>query len=370
MMSASRLIAGWKKLLTMLLVSMSGVGCYAHTIIYVANTDSQDISVFRLDESIQKSTLLQTYPVGGAVMPMALSPNKRLLYAAIRSEPYRIAVLAIDPATGKLSPHGSAPLVDSMANIALDQDGRYLFAASYGGNKISMNRLDSNGVPETETQVLATGEHPHQITADPTNQFIYVSLLGADRLGYFRINSTTDKLQHMSKPAITFDSGSGPRHFVFSATGKFIYLLDELQANLHVLQRNSETGTASLLESHALLPEDWPQKAWAADIHMTPDGKFLYASERNSNSLSGFKIKADGRLGAIGRWDTEHQPRAFGISPDGNFLAAVGQKSHHMTLYAIHPETGALTPVDRKFTGKNPAWVEMMVLPVSGATNN
>jgi 6-phosphogluconolactonase len=354
----------------MLILSISGVGCYAGTIIYIANTDSQDISVFSLDELTQKTKLLQTYPVGGAVMPLALSADKHLLYAAIRSEPYRVVVSAIDPATGKLSPHGSAALVDSMANIALDPGGRYLFAASYGGNKISMSRLDSNGIPETETQVLATGAHPHQITADPANHFIYVSLLGADRLGYFRMNSTTEKLQQMSKPAITFDSGSGPRHFVFSATGKFIYLLDELHANLHVLKRNIETGTASLLESHALLPEDWQHKAWAADIHMTPNGKFLYASERNSNSVSGFSIKPDGRLSVIGRWDTELQPRAFGISPDGNFLAAVGQKSHGMSLYSIHPDTGELKQVDRQPTGKNPGWVEMVSLPASGAANN
>lgn len=347
-------------------LSIAGAGCYAGTIIYIANTDSQDISVFVLDELTQKTKLLQTYPVGGAVMPMALSANKHLLYAAIRSEPYRVLVLAIDPTTGKLSPYGSASLVDSMANIALDPGGRYLFAASYGGNKISMNRLDSNGMPEAETQVLATGAHPHQISPDPANQFIYVSLLGADRLGYFRINSTTEKLQHMSKPAITFDSGSGPRHFVFSATGKFIYLLDELHANLHVLNRNIETGTASLLESHALLPEDWQQKAWAADIHMTPNGKFLYASERNSNSLSGFNIsQSDGRLSLIGRWNTEQQPRAFAISPAGNFLAVVGQKSHGMTLYSIHPDTGELRPIDHQPTGKNPGWVEIVSLPIN-----
>jgi 6-phosphogluconolactonase len=130
-----------------------------------------------------------------------------------------------------------------------------------------------------------------------------------------------------------------------------------------VLKRDIKTGAATLLESHGLLQADSKLKAWAADIHLTPDGQFLYASERTGSSLTGFKInKPDGRLTSIGHWDTEQQPRAFAISPDGRFLAAVGQKSNSMTLYNIHPDTGELTQLERQVTGINPGWVEMVSL--------
>lgn len=337
---------------------------HSATIMYVANADSHDISVFQLNEQSGHATLLQTLAVDGVVMPMALSPDKRLLYAVIRSEPYRVVVLAIDPITGQLTPSGSAPLVDSMANISLDPRGRYFFAASYGGNKISMSQLDKNGIPKVPAQVLPTAAHPHQISGDPANRFIYVSLLGANRVDYFRINSATEKLQRMPEPSITLPSGSGPRHFAFSSSGKFLYVLDELQANIHVLKRDQKTGMAVLVETQALLPVNSLLKRWAADIHVTPDGKFLYASERTTSRLYGFRVnQKDGKLTSIGQWDTERQPRAFAISPEGSHLIAVGQQSHQMTIYAINPVSGELDVVGREKTGMNPSWVEIISLP-------
>lgn len=366
----------WIKLLALLVGCAPGVHCFATTIIYVANADSQDISVFQLDERSRNTKQLQTFLVGGTVMPMALSPDKQRLYAAIRSEPYRVLVLAIDPATGILNQKASVPLVDSMASISVDQQGKYLFAASYGGNKITAQRLDGNGIPQLPRQVLTTGVNPHQITSSSDNQFVYASLLGEDRLDYYQLKAPHKRISsHFLKPmpeaAVTLPDGSGPRHFVFSPDENFIYLLDELSANLHVLKRDTKTGAALLLESHALLQTDTKVRAWAADIHRTPDGQFLYASERTSSSLTGFKInKSDGRLTPIGRWDAELQPRAFAISPDGRFLAAVGQRSHSMTLYSIQPDTGELQVVNRQATGINPAWVEIVSLSDAALPNN
>ncbi|WP_049631185.1 lactonase family protein [Cellvibrio sp. pealriver] len=328
----------------------------ATTAVYIANSDSHSLSVFWLDEQTGKAALQQTLAVRGAVMPLRLSHNKRLLYAAIRSEPYRVAVFDIDPHTGYLTARTSIPLPDSMANIDLDRAGRYLLSASYGGNSISIQPLDSEGIPAAQAQVIKTGAHPHQITADPENQFIYVSLLGENRLDYFRLGDETPHTTALELPA-----GSGPRHFVFSKQKKRVYVLSELSAQVQVAARDPSTGVLRLRESHSLLPAG--NAPWAADIHLTPDEHFLYVSERNSNSLFGFRVdQQSGRLRALGKWTTEHQPRAFTISESGRYLLVVGQKSHHLQVFAINPATGALTVTERKATGNNPSWVETLAL--------
>lgn len=344
---------------------LSGSAAFAKTIIYIANADSQDISVFQLNNNSDEPLLLQRYAVKGTVMPMALSPDNSLLYAAIRSEPYRVLVLDIDPASGRLSPKSVAPLTDNMANISVDSSGRYLFAASYGGNKISIQKLNEAGVPQHSARVLATGKHPHQIIADNRNHFVYMSALGEDRLDFFSFSSlvSDNTIATETRISATFPKGTGPRHFVASADEKFWYVLGELDARIHVLKRNAITGKSQQLEIHDLLASGSKEKPWAADIHLTPDGNFLYSSERTTSEISGFQVnKKSGRITPIGKWKTEEQPRAFQISPDGHHLVAVGQKSDHASIYSINAETGELKPVQRIATGQNPSWVEIITL--------
>jgi 6-phosphogluconolactonase len=112
------------------------------------------------------------------------------------------------------------------------------------------------------------------------------------------------------------------------------------------------------------LPKGVDGKPWAADIHLTPDGKFLYASERTSNTIAAFRIDPKtGALTSLGSTATEKQPRGFNIDPSGRYLLAVGQLSNSMTAYAIDKATGALTKLNETAVGKNPNWVEIVNLP-------
>lgn len=363
------------KFLLLLWLGTAGIVAQARNVIYVANSDSHSISVFGFDLESNHLTLQQTVPVGGAVMPMALSSgelssgkspgDKPLLYAATRSPPYQLLTFSIDPATGYLSERAVVPLTQNMANIALDASGRFLFAVSYSGNSLHLHPLNKQGVPLAESSVIPLGLHPHQVTADPANQFIYVSLLGSDRVDYFRLNknaSSVKTLEPAQTPALHTASGSGPRHFVFSATGEFLYLLNELAGSLQVYKRNARSGKASLLQSHLLTSAT--KKAWAADIHLTAGGRFIYATERSTSQLVGFSVDhRSGRLTPVGSWTTEQQPRAFSISPDGKWLAVVGQLSQRMSIYAIDQNSGQLRLLGAHSTGKNPAWVEIVELP-------
>ncbi|GAA5165633.1 lactonase family protein [Viridibacterium curvum] len=337
--------------------------CATPTMVYVSNAESQDISVFRLDTAQGTLQPVQTRAVGGTVMPMAVSADRQRLYAAIRSKPYSVVALRIDNRDGTLHELGAAPLADSMANIALDRGNKLILSASYGGNKLSVNPLDKDGVPQAPSQIVPTGPMAHQVSSSPDGRFVYASVLGADQLIRLDVDAATGRLQGEPVVALQLPAQSGPRHFVFSTRHALIYLLDELDGRLHVLRHDAATGGASLLQTVSVVPPGFSGKPAAADLHLTPDGRFLYASERGSNTLAGFEVAAaDGQLRLIDHWPTETQPRGFNISPDGRFLLAVGQKSHSLTSYRIDAATGRLTEVARVPTGKGPNWVEIVPL--------
>src|SRR5512132_4317676 len=117
-----------------------------NTFVYVSNAGSQEISVLSLDVAHGALQVIQTVATGGMVMPLAVHPNRTHLYAALRSEPFKVATFAIEAAGGSLRPIGQSRLPDSMASIATDRKGRYLFAASYGGHKLSVSPIGDDGV--------------------------------------------------------------------------------------------------------------------------------------------------------------------------------------------------------------------------------
>jgi 6-phosphogluconolactonase len=336
----------------------------AATWVYVSNADSQEISVLSLDRAKGALAPVQTLNVGGTVMPMVVSKDKRLLYAALRSQPFRVAMLSIDAATGQLRKLGEAPLADSMANIDLDATGRWLFAASYQGGKISVNAITKDGTVGAIQQLVQTGPNAHAIHADAANRFVLATSLGGDNISSWRFDADKGLLSPNDPPLTKASAQSGPRHFVWDAKQQHVYLLDELDAALHVFAWDAARGTLELEQSTTTLPAGFTGKPWAADLHLTPDGRFLFASERNSSTLSTFRVDAaTGRLQPLGHTPTEKEPRGFAIDSTGRFLIAAGQASNGISLYAIDGETGALGAPQHLDVGRNPNWVEIVDLP-------
>jgi 6-phosphogluconolactonase len=178
-----------------------------------------------------------------------------------------------------------------------------------------------------------------------------------------RFDAASGRLAPNAPAEARTSKGAGPRHLVFHPDGKLVFLICELDASLISFAFDPAAGTlAPLATASALLP-GFTGKPWAADIHVAPGGRFLYASERTSSTLSGFTIDvARGTLKPIGQWPTETQPRGFAIEPGGRFLLSVGQVSNSLTAYAIDAATGALTPLKRYPMGANPNWVEIVEL--------
>ena len=335
----------------------------AGTVVYVSNADSQEISVLSLDRASGAVAPLQTLPVGGSVMPLALSPDRKLLYAALRSQPYRVATLAVEN-DGRLRKLGEAPLADSMPYIATDRSGHWLFAASYGGHKISVNAIGKDGQVGAVQQLLSTAPNAHSIQADTANRFVLATHLGGDNVSVWRFDAEKGLLSPNEPPHVSTPAKSGPRHLRLDARQRYAYLLCELDATLHVFSYDAQQGRLGEIQSLSVLPPGFSGKPWAADLQLTPDGRYLYASERGSHTLAAFKVDAErGTVQPLGHTPTEKTPRGFAIDPSGRWLLAVGQESHGMSVYAIDAGSGALRQVQQLALGKNPNWVEIVDLP-------
>lgn len=351
--------------------------------VYVSNAADGDIATFKLqpDGTLQPRARVKAADVVG---PIAVSPDKRFLYAAVRSKPHSVHVYAIDAGTGALTPLAVSPLAESFPYISLDKTGRYLLGASYHANLISINAVGADGrVAAEPLQVIPIGRNAHSIRADGSNRYVYAPALGSDQIFQFAFDANTGLLTSNTPAVVQLPPGAGPRHFVTSADNRFVYVLSELLATVTTFALDAGTGLLTEIGSASGLPPDTklvpgaPRVAvgasssapprnrdndiWAADIHMTPDCRFLYVSERSSSTLGAFSVNAQsGALRYLGSVPTEAQPRGFAIAPDGRFLIACGEKSETVSVHAIDAASGALSTPKQYPGGKGANWVEIV----------
>jgi 6-phosphogluconolactonase len=360
----------------------------AKTFVYVSNAQDGNIDAYILDNGAL--TPIGKTDAAKMVMPMAVSPNKKTLYAVVRSQPVRVLSFAIDPATGKLTQKASAPLPDSMPYVSTDRTGRFLFTASYGGDKIAVSPIGESGLVEAEAiQVIPTGRNAHSILPDPSNKFVYAALLGANQVLQFTFDSTTGKLTPNQPAAASPDAGHGPRHMVFAPNNKNLYVLNELSGHVTQYAIDAGKGTLTVVENvnsvpaeaglvwgvaqapvgaspapaAPAAPKDDKPKVWAADLQITPNGKFLYSTERTTNKIALFTVAADtGKLTYVTNYATEAQPRGIRIDPTGQYLIASGEKSDRISVYKIDQATGKLGEPNRYPVGNGANWIEIVEL--------
>ena len=350
------------------LASMPALPASAATYAYVGHGGGSEIRILQLapDGAL---TPVQQVPFPGMVkaggsLPLALSPDHRFLYAGLRGEPLAVASFAIDPASGRLSHLGNAPLADSMAYIATDRSGRWLLSASYGGNQLGVNPIGADGRVGLVAHVVPTEPNAHEVLADPSNRFVLASNLGGDIVMQLRFDAASGTLTPNDPPFVRTEPKTGPRHFRFSQDGSRVYLVGELDCSVSVYGYDGQAGQLSLQQRSSALPAGFTGKPWCADLHLTPDGGYLYASERTSSTLAAFKVDpASGALTPIASFPTETQPRGFAIDSSGHYLLSVGQLSDGLTVHRIDPATGRLSSLAHYDLGKSPDWVEIIDLP-------
>src|SRR5256884_6056595 len=358
-----------------LLSLASSTPVLASTFVYVSNAEDGDMGMYTLqaDGSLQPGPRFKATKL---VMPMAVSPDKRFLIAAVRSKPFQAYSYSIDKSSGALNLVGTGTLAESYPYIALDRSGRFLLGASYGANQVGVNPVGPDGRVGEPTQVVATARNAHAIRTDNTNRFVFVPHLGTDQVFQFLFDEKSGRLTANTPPVAQMKAGTGPRHLITSPDNRFVYLLNELTATVTTLALDGKTGTLKEVSSASALPPDSklvpgaPRPSpgrntdnviWASDLHLTPNGRFLYAAERTSRSIGAFRVDAATRsLAYLGSTPTEKQPRGFRIDPTGRFMVVSGEKSETITSYSIVQSNGSLVPVGKVPTGKGSNWVEIV----------
>ncbi len=363
-----------------MLMTLAGAA-QAATFVYVSNAEDGNIGMYtlQLDGTLQPGP---RFDAGKVVMPMSVSPDKRFLYAAVRSKPFTVVTYSIDRKTGALKQLSTAPLAESFPYIYIDKTGRYLLGASYGGHLVSVNAVGKDGKVSEPIQVIPTARNAHAIITDKTNRYVFVPHLGTDQIFQFRFDAKTGKLTANTPPVVQMKAMTGPRHIIMSPDNKFAYLLNELVATVTTLSLDAKTGLLTEVSSASALPADSklvpgaprgavgvPGQAprdtsndiWASDLHVTPDGKFLYAAERTSTSIGAFSVDAaTGKLTYLSSTPTEKQPRGFRIDPKGRHMVVSGEKSDTISVYEIDGASGALKLLQKYPTGKGSNWVEIV----------
>ena len=326
-------------IVAILLSLASSAPALAGTFVYVSNAEDGDIGMYTLqaDGSLQPG---QRFKAAKLVMPMAVSPDKRFLIAAVRSKPFQAYSYSIDKSSGALNLVGTGTLAESYPYIALDRSGRFLLGASYGANQVGVNPVGADGRVGEPLQVIPTARNAHSIRTDNTNRFVFVPHLGTDQVFQFLFDEKSGRLTANTPPVLQLKQGTGPRHLIVSSDNRFVYLLNELTGTVTTLALDPSAGTLKELDSVSALPPDTklvpgvPRGAvgtpganqaprntdndiWASDLHLTPNGRFLYAAERTSSTLARLPRRYRERKAHLSRKhaDREAAPR-FQYRPD------------------------------------------------------
>ncbi|MEQ8786373.1 MAG: beta-propeller fold lactonase family protein [Pirellulaceae bacterium] len=315
---------------------------------------------FTLDAESGEVSSLEEFKLSGAPGAEVLSRDGRRLYVALRST-NSVAALRVDEKSGALTLLGETPLDGNPTYLAIDQTGKHLLSAYYSGGQAAIHPIGDDGVVVAKpTSVVATKKNPHSILIDAKNNVVYVPNTGADVIKQYTFDADAGTLTPHATPEVATEAGDGPRHLWFHPTAPVMYFVNEKSSSVTAYTRD-KTGVLSKLQNLSTLPADFDGRNTCADVELSPDGAFLYASNRGHDSLAGFRVDAEtGKLTPIGNFPTEATPRSFNISPDGRYLVAAGQGSGKLAVYRRDQATGKLERISTREVGKSPSWVQFL----------
>jgi 6-phosphogluconolactonase len=314
-----------------------------------------------------------------AVAPsfFVVAPDGRHLYACNSVRQGGLSSYAIDARTGRIrllnrvASGGAEPCY-----VSLDQTGRYALVANYDSGSVAVFALERDGRVGARTAfALHTGRsadplrqtraHAHSIVVDPGNCFALAADLGSDRIYVYRFDAKTGALAPNDPPFASTPPGFGPRHLTFHPNGRWGYVTGEIGNAVIGFAWNPVRGILRQFQSLSTLPPGFHGPDTAAEIAVRPDGKFLYVSNRGSDTLAAFSIDPDtGRLAMIGSVSSQgRMPRNLAIDPTGQWIVVTNCDADNAAVFRIDPRTGRLALAGPPVSVPYPFGVRFLAVP-------
>jgi 6-phosphogluconolactonase len=331
---------------------------------------SKGIYVSRLDPQTGALSPAELAAESASPSFLAIHPTEKFLYAVNETNTFGgrptggVSGFAIDRTTGLLralgeqSSEGPGP-----AHLSVDRDGHNVLVANYGGGSVVVLPIAKDGrLKSGSAFVQHTGHsvdpqrqkapHAHSITSDPSGRFVYAADLGLDLILIYQLDERKGLLKLNDPPSVHVAPGAGPRHFSVHPSGRYGYVINEMNCTVTAFTRDMNTGALKELQTLSALPPKMAVQAGfsGAELEIHPSGRYLYTSIRGHNSIALFTIDQNsGRLTYVENTPTQgNTPRGFGVDPEGKYLLAGNQESDSVVVFRIDAQTGKLTSTGNK----------------------
>jgi 6-phosphogluconolactonase len=310
---------------------------------------------------------------------LAVAPDKKHVYSVNEVGAERtgsVSAFAFDNATGQLQFLNKQPSGgDGPCYVNTDSAGTHVVVGNYAGGSLSVLPVQADGsinAPLQTVQHMGSSvnknrqekPHVHCVVFSPDNKYLYVPDLGIDKVGIYKYDPSSPLLLQEATPSyVQLPPGSGPRHLTFHPNGKWAYLIHELDGKVTAFKY--DTGRLTPIQTVSTLPPAYKGAVSGADIHVSPDGKFLYASNRSDlNNIVYYAIdQRSGRLQRKGQQQSGGKtPRNFMIDPSGNFLLVANQDSDNVVVFKRNISTGAIKPTGEEITVSMPVCLKMIAV--------
>ena len=314
---------------------------------------------------------------------VAIHPNRRFLYAVNEVTSFEgqksgaVSAFAIQ-ADGSLKQinqqpsRGGAP-----CHLVVDRAGRNVLVANYvGGNVASLPIREDGGLRAATGFVQHRGSsvnperqegpHAHSINLDAENRFAFAADLGLDKILVYRFDVNRGTLTPHDPAAVSVKAGAGPRHFDFHPSGKYAYVINEIDLTVTAFSYGAESGVLTPIQTIPTLAEGVQGHGLStAEVRVHPNGKFLYGSNRGHHTIVVYTIDPEtGKLTYVEHQSTQGRtPRNFFVEPTGQFLLAENQSTDTVVVFRIHPQTGELTPSGHRLAVPSPVCIRTVLLP-------
>jgi len=335
----------------------------------------EGITVFKVDPLSGNLERIQEAESGETPSFLAVHPDRKHLYAINEVREGRATAFSIDSQSGKLKMLNTASVKGlGPCYISIEPGGGWACVANYGGGSVSVLPVKADGsigdavatdqhVGKGQDPKRQEGPHAHSIISDPKGKFILSADLGTDRIYVYQIGKDGQLIPN-NPPAWEAVPGAGPRHMAFHPNGMIMYTAHELNNTVVVCRWDPQKGMLSSLQSLPTLPDDFSSYNLVADIHLTPDGNYLYVTNRGHNSLVVYRVSAEGShleqvswVSTAGNW-----PRNFTIDPEGKFMLVANQESDNLVQFKIDPATGLLERTGKDVVVPKPMFVTILDL--------